>query len=73
MLYPVLPVFLTQTLGASGFGFGNSSMSFLILQTQAIGVSLDRTILIMRRPIADIEQSRVGRIDGRMLVNGQAR
>jgi hypothetical protein len=46
MLYPVLPVFLTQTLGASGFGLGNSSTSFLVLQTQAMGVSLDRTILI---------------------------
>ncbi len=28
------------------FGLGNSSTSFLILQTQAIGVSLDKTILI---------------------------
>ncbi|MGA7546365.1 MAG: MFS transporter [Methyloceanibacter sp.] len=28
------------------FGLGNSSTSFLILQTQAVGVSLDKTILI---------------------------
>jgi MFS family permease len=28
------------------FGFGNSSTSFLILETQAVGVSLDKTILI---------------------------
>ncbi len=28
------------------FGLGNSSTSFLILETQAVGVSLDKTILI---------------------------
>jgi MFS family permease len=55
MLYPVLPVFLTQQfpkaywkylLVTAVFGIGNSSNAFLILQTNDMGASLTTTILI---------------------------